>query len=169
MGSIVVDVTLVPLTEQEHALLNGLRQCLLYDLSLIYKFDPNDLGLFDASGFYPSPDPAQDRVWLIRADAAPAGYVSVRRGSRIDPAFGGHTFGELFVLRRWRNQGIGRAVAEQVLRWFPGPWELAESAVNVPGHTFYRALADRFTDGNYQEAWRQHDAWRGPVQRFTVS
>ncbi len=49
---------------------------------------------------------------------------------------------EFFIVRRHRRHGIGTAVAHQVWRQFPGPWEVRVMDANRSARLFWqRAIA----------------------------
>jgi predicted acetyltransferase len=58
---------------------------------------------------------------------------------------------DFFVLRRYRRQGVGDALAAHLWNAFPGPWLVRVFAGNAPALSFWRRVVGRYTDGCYQE------------------
>jgi predicted acetyltransferase len=90
--------------------------------------------------------------FLLKVDGQLAGFVLVSRGSRIsgDPHI--WDMAEFFIVRGYRKQGIGAAVARNIWRRFPGPWEVRVIDSNQPARTFWRAAIRAFTGSNVKEA-----------------
>ena len=163
-----MQITLLPAAASEKAALANLVQLYHYDLSEVNGADVDEHGRFDS--------PRLDAYWieadchpfLIRVDQQLAGFALVHRRSRLHNPFYGHSVDELFIMRRYRRQGVGRTAAIMLFDRFPGPWEVSSSADNVPGHVFWRGVVDHYTGGHYAETWLQTPLWRGPVESFVA-
>jgi predicted acetyltransferase len=115
--------------------------------------------------YWSRPDRA---AFLIRADGRAVGFALVHQHSRLHGPFDGHVVEALFVARGARRSGIGAAAAAAVFDQFPGRWEIATPAANVPATAFWRAVSQRYTCGVYEELWYQHNGWRGTIESFTA-
>ena len=154
-------------------LLRRLVQLYLYDLAAIDGWTIGADGLYgDATRierFWSEPG---RRCFLIRADAALAGFAFVRdEATQAGP--GTHEVSEFFVLRTLRRQGVGTRAATLVFDLAPGQsWEVSQLASNVAAQAFWRAVIDCYTGGEFSEIDDAHDRWgypwRGRVQRFTA-
>lgn len=162
-----MQITLLSAIDHKPTLAN-LMQLYLYDRSEIARDDVDDQGRFS----YPCFDcywiEADRHPFLITVDERPAGFALVSRNSRLRMPFEGHVVGEFFVMRKYRYVGVGRAAAIQLFDRFPGPWEVASPAINVPAQAFWRSVIQQYTGGHYTESWLQNATWRGPVQLFTA-
>jgi len=58
---------------------------------------------------------------------------------------------ELFILRKYCRQGIGEAVAREVVARFPGYWSLSIDTRNGTGLRFWRTVVGRVTGGVFTE------------------
>jgi predicted acetyltransferase len=163
-----LQIALLPAAVSDRAVLENLIQLYLYDLSEITGADVDEHGCF----VYPLLDSywteAGRHAFLIRIDANPAGFALVNRYSRLLNPFDGHAVAEFFIIRKYRRMGIGRSAAIQLFDRFPGRWEVASIATNVPAHAFWRSTIDMYTGGRYHEVWLQDANWRGPVQSFVA-
>jgi predicted acetyltransferase len=99
--------------------------------------------------------------FLVRVEGHLAGCVLVSHGSRItgDPRV--WDMAEFFVARRYRKRGIGAAVAHEIWRRFPGPWEVRVMESNHPARAFWgaaiRAFAPAMAEGRMMEV--QENRW----------
>jgi predicted acetyltransferase len=161
-----VQIALQPAAMTDRPTLANLMQFYLYDRSEMVPEDVDEQGCFH----YPSLDlywtEAGRYPFLIRAEERLAGFALVDRGGWLNNSIDGHMIAEFFILRMYRRSGIGRAAAAQLFDRFPGPWEIASPATNVPAQAFWRSTLQGYTGGTYREIWVQTVAWRGPVQSF---
>jgi predicted acetyltransferase len=71
------------------------------------------------------------------------------------------------VLRGCRGQGVGTAAAAALFDAFPGRWELATPAANIPATAFWRSVSQHYTGGAYEEVWATYEDWRGTIESFS--
>ena len=164
-------ITLTPALEAERPILRRLMELYLYDFS---EFDLADVG---PHGLYEYP--YLDHYWtdpdrhpfLIRVDGQLAGFVLVTHYNYltgdVNPALGAAwVIAEFFVMRRYRCQGVGEAVARQIFDHFPGAWQVAQIQENTSAAAFWRRVIGRYTNQKYQEHQLDDERWCGPVQVF---
>lgn len=82
--------------------------------------------------------------FLVTVDGHLGGCVLVSRGSRISADPGVWDMAEFFIVRRYRKRGIGAAVAHEIWRRFPGPWEVRVLESNPPARAFWGAAVRTF-------------------------
>ncbi|MDN6858632.1 GNAT family N-acetyltransferase [Pseudomonas sp. CAN2814] len=75
---------------------------------------------------------------LILADGFIAGFLLVE-GSEL-PGIDALELSDLFVLKKYRRMGIGRALANQVLLGNPGPWLVRFYAQDEVAAAFWKAV-----------------------------
>jgi len=90
--------------------------------------------------------------FLVKVDGQLAGFVLVSRGSRVTGDARVWDMAEFFVVRRYRKQGIGAAVAGEVWRRFPGSWEVRVLEANEPARMFWGAAIGAFTASEVRES-----------------
>jgi predicted acetyltransferase len=160
-------IALDPATRQERGALENLFQLYVYDWSEIRPLDVGEDGRFD--------DYPLEAYWLeewrhpflLRVDGKLAGFALVSERSRLTGAAGVTDMAELFVMRRYRRQGVGRAAAFAAFDRFKGAWEIRQRAENAEATAFWRRAIDRYTNGNYTERALNDSKWVGLVQRFS--
>jgi predicted acetyltransferase len=163
-----MQITLLPAAASEQPALANLLQLYYYDLSEVTGADVDESGRFGSVQLDMYWTEAGYHAFLFRVERQLAGFALVNGQSRLHTSFQGRSIAHLFVLRRYRRQGVGRTIAMQLFDRFPGAWEVSSSADNVPGHVFWRSVVDHYTDGHYAEAWLQTPLWRGPVESFVA-
>ncbi|HEU4326001.1 MAG TPA: GNAT family N-acetyltransferase [Roseiflexaceae bacterium] len=103
---------------------------------------------------------------LIYVDGGVAGFALIERRCCEEEAH--YRVAGFYVARSCRRRGLGRAAAEAVFARFPGYWEVATIAVNVPATAFWRGVIDRYTDGCYSERWLHEGSAHWIIQLFQV-
>lgn len=104
--------------------------------------------------------------FLVRVSGKWAGLALVREVTLPDgrPA---HSIAEFFIMRKYRQQGVGKIVAQRLFDMFPGAWEIGQLASNAPAQAFWRSVVAEHTGGRFQEVHRAD--WDGPILQFDTS
>lgn len=106
------------------------------------------------------------KALLFRVEGNLAGFAMINQwspsGARVD-----HSVAEFFVMRKYRRGGIGCRAAHEILRRYPGIWEVNIAHYNGPAQEFWRrALAD--VPGYKARALTgDGERWTGPIYRLT--
>lgn len=154
-----MDIKLQPIPPEDKPVLRNLMELCLHDYSEFSGDEVGEHGLFGYSYI--------DFYWVengrfpffIRVDGKIAGFALVRTLNE-DTC----SLAEFFILRKYRRKGIGRKAAYQLFDQFPGKWQVAQEAVNLPAQAFWRRVIGDYTNGRFQEI-TQAD-WHGPTQEF---
>jgi predicted acetyltransferase len=105
--------------------------------------------------------------YLLKADGKWAGFAWVEWGSYINPDDDAHwLMEEFFIMRKYRQQGIGEWFARALFARHAGTWEVGEIHENEPAQHFWRKVIGRYA-GVFDEVIVDNDRWTGPVQRFS--
>lgn len=151
----MTNIQLVPLKRHQLETLENLMQLYLYDFSIYFCDEPTEQigenGRYDPGyGLERYLKKSGYSAYLGRVDGKLAGFVLT--SSRIKYREGaGRSVDEFFVLRCYRRQGVGRALALQTFEAFTGYWEIAEVADNTPAQAFWRRVIGEYTGGRYRE------------------
>ncbi len=157
-----MEIKSVPL--EQKAVLRNLLQLYHYDFTEFIPFEVDSHGLYGYKyldhywtdkGRYP---------FIIYVDGNIAGFVLIRDYPLEELNENAHSIAELFVMKKYRCQGIGKKTAFQMFNQFPGLWEVAQIAENKPAQAFWRKVIHEFTQGNFEEVQKDH--WKGSIQRF---
>lgn len=108
------------------------QQSVIAQLYELYTYEMTDLADFDigSDGFYRYPDlplfwTMPDRFpYLIWVDDKLAGFALFQKGSPIDDNPEIWDIAEFFIMRKFRNQGIGKYVAALIWNTHPGTWQI---------------------------------------------
>ena len=139
-------------------MLRRLVELYRYDFS---EFDRSDVGPHGDYGY-----PYLDNYWtepgrhpfLVQVEGSWAGFALVRE---IPP----HDMAEFFVMRKYRRSGLGRDVAREVFRRFPGRWQVRQQRSNPAATAFWQtAIPYAYTERvDAEEIIQEFVATRGDL------
>lgn len=147
------ELTLEALRPEESELLANLLELYIHDLSAIFTRVE-----LDASGRFGYPSLSAylsgrtDRfAFLIRCSGRVAGFALAKRGSPASDDPNVLDIAEFFVLRRFREQGVGRAAAALLWDRLPGTWTIRALVANTGAVSFWRRAVAAYTRGRGTE------------------
>jgi predicted acetyltransferase len=163
-----MNIEVLPASIEDKSILRNLMELYNYDFS---EFDGAEV---DSHGLYGYE--RIDHYWteegrypfLVHVDGRLAGFVLVRTLEEPAPE-PVRSIAEFFILRKYRKLGVGRAAACHIFDRFPGCWSVAQLESNFPAQAFWRRVVAGYTNGNFEEMWRDDETWKGPVQTFTTT
>ena len=176
-----MEIELAKASRKDTPVLRRLYELYCHDFSEFTHSDVGDNGLYTddlfLTGYWREPGWS---AFLVTADSRLAGFAWVLKTTIFTPGSaecdqlaqagllqGEHILmEEFFILRKYRRQGLGLRVAQQLFDRFPGVWEVSEMIENTPAQAFWRKVIARYTAGRYIEMQLETDLWRGPVQVF---
>ena len=154
---------------EQKPILERLMQLYLYDFSEIDGEDVNQNGLFDYKYLDSYWNEPGRFPFLIHVNDKIAGFVLVAEYSYLRMQGKCHCIAELFVVRKYRRQGIGKTAASQIFDRFPGRWEVGQITANVAAQGFWRSVIGEYTKGQFTEMALDNEFWQGPIQSFDNS
>lgn len=165
-------VVVRPAEAAERPLIEGLMQFYIYDFS---ELEPAGSPRFDLGRDGRFEDYPLDSYWrdeghwplLVEVDGKAAGFALVNRGSHRGAVNDAH-MGEFFVMRKYRQGGVGTEALRQVFAMHPGVWEAAVVERNAAAKAFWpRAIA---VCGGRDVVCHQGDGvqWTGPIWSFRI-
>jgi len=152
----------------ERVLLENLAQLYSYDFSEVLEMHVDDIGRFGAIDLSSYWVDEWKHPFLIRVDDKLAGFALISERSKITGKSGVCDVTEFFVLRRFRQQGVGRAAAFAAFDRFGGAWEVRQREENPNATAFWRRTIDEYTRGDYQETRWVRPQWSEVVQTFST-
>jgi len=165
-------VEVVSAGPEQRELIAGLFQFYVYDFSEFQPADSPDFELNDEARF--EPYPYLNQYWadeactplLIKVGERVVGFALINAfahsGGVVD-----HSMAEFFVLRKYRRGGVGAAAVGEILRRYPGRWEIAIAARNKPALAFWPRVVGALDCVRGLETLRMDGPlWRGPILRF---
>lgn len=162
-----MDIEIQPAQIKDKSIIQNLMELYMYDFSEFTQWDVNEHGLFGYKPFdhyWTDPD---RRPFLITVSGQLAGFVLVRAADSPDQERT-YSIAEFFVLRKYRRQGVGRAVAQRIFDIFPGQWSVKQMESNYPAQLFWRQVIWEYTRGEFEEERLQNQESKQEfqVQRF---
>lgn len=142
-------ITFERLDPDGDALLRNLFQLYIHDMSEWFGFEAGPDGRFE----YDTGPLWHDgvAVTLARFSGAPAGFAVVHSAKPWLGNEAARDVKDFFVLRRYRHQGVGRAIARHLWSECPTEWLVRVLAANVPAVLFWRQAVRAFRGRGYEE------------------
>src|SRR4051812_47331669 len=115
---------LLKASDEHKIVIQNLMQYYIYDFSEYIKYDVEDNGLF-------APYPNLMDYWkrdnskfpyVVKMNDNYVGFVLVKLNNSIDRNY--FSIAEFFILKKYRREGIGKAVATEVFNLHRGYWEV---------------------------------------------
>lgn len=144
---------IVAVTKADEEILKNLFQFYIYDFSEFMDLDVEATGRyreysFDEENYFP---------YFIMSDTKYIGFVLVEKDQS------SNCIVEFFIMKKYRREGIGKAVAKEIFRLHKGDWEVHQIPTNKPAQAFWRNVIDEFTEGHFIEGEEEGKV----VQKFT--
>lgn len=176
-----MEFTLTEVEDSDYELIQNLIRFYIYDMSEFtgWSCPPNGLyGGVDDQPYYfgktPSikevlwPDGWQGKGYKILVNSEIAGFCLVRLFNKEDRQL--HDIGEFFIIRKFRNKGLGRRVAHAVFDLYPGNWQVRQMVDNRPAQAFWRKVVATYTQDQFEDGLKYLDGYgEMVVQEFTSS
>src|SRR3954447_11431382 len=156
-----MDFELLSATPDYKNVITNLMQFYIYDFSPYVNYDVEADGLF-------KPYPNLEDYWkesdnkfpyIIKKDEKYVGFVLVRRIHSIKDHF---SIAEFFIMKKYRRQGIGKAVAIRIFDLHRGQWEVHQRENNKPAQEFWYKIINEYTRGQF---WERFENGRS-IQHF---
>ncbi len=144
-----MDIHVEPILYEQKSVFIQMLGLYLYDFSEFSNADINEYGYFgykhiddywNEEGRYP---------FFIRVNGKLAGLVLVRSCCEHNHLPNPHNIAEFFVMKKYRQKGVGRMAATMIFDMFHGGWEVSQWINNVPAQNFWGKVIADYTDGKY--------------------
>ena len=160
----VQNVVLQVAQTSDHDCIEMLMQFYHYDASEWISLDITQNGRYAFRSIRRFWDDPKQFPFLIRVDGAVAGFAVIDKEVTNDES--DLNVGYLFVLRRFRGQGIGRTAAHQLFAQYHGRWEVYQVQENLDAIHFWRQVISDFTKGKFDERMLVIDGRKCIQQQF---
>jgi predicted acetyltransferase len=131
--------------------INNLMQFYMYDFSEFIHLDVEADGSFAAYANLEDywEDEFHKFPYIIKQDEKLIGFVLVRC---IESAVRNYfSIAEFFIMKKYRREGIGKAVAIQLFNLHTGQWEVYQKETNKPAQVFWKNVINEYTNGQFKE------------------
>ena len=150
-------IKLIPATLKDYPTIQNMGRFYVYDMSEYMGSEkgweiPED-GLYECLDFKKYWEDKNSFPFLVQYENEIAGFAIVdKKGSAPEVDF---NMAQFFILRKFKNKSIGRYVAEQCFKNFPGIWEVMVMPGNEGAYRFWRSIIKCFTNNCYREYTRE--------------
>jgi predicted acetyltransferase len=153
---------LLKASEGHKIVIQNLMQYYIYDFSEYIKYDVDDNGMFAPySGLMDYWEGDNGKFpYVIKMNDKYVGFVLVKLINSIDRNY--FSIAEFFILKKYRREGIGKAIAVKVFNLHKGRWEVYQKNSNKPAQIFWSKVISEYTKGQFKE--RLEDGKR--IQNF---
>lgn len=142
------NIILVPASIDDHPTIQNMGRFYVYDMSE-YMGDESgwempENGLYECIDFKKYWDDKNSYPHLIRCNSELAGFVIIdKKGSDSSIEF---NMAQFFILRKFKNKGIGRYVANYCFNNFRGIWEVMVMPDNTGAYHFWKKVISAYTN-----------------------
>lgn len=146
-----MNFTLLQASNDHKIVIQNLMQFYIYDFSEYIRYDVEDNGLFaqypDLKSYWEGDN--NKFPYIIKKDDKYVGFVLVKFISSEDRSY--FSIAEFFILKKYRHEGIGRAIAIEVFSSHKGQWEVYQKETNKPAQIFWNKVISEYTKGHFKE------------------
>lgn len=150
-------ITLNPATFADYPTIQNVGRFYVYDMSEYLGFEegwdfPED-GLYECIDFKKYWEQKNSFPFIVRYENEIAGFVIVdKKGSSPEIDF---NMAQFHIIRKFKNKGVGRYVANQCFQMFSGIWEVMVMPRNEGAYRFWRSVIRDFCEGDFVEYTRE--------------
>jgi len=147
-------VTLCDATIDDHHLIQNMARFYVYDLSRECGHTSSDWNL-PANGLYESFDfknyfsDKARKAYLIKVYDEIAGFALLNKATTDNKT--DWNMGELFIIARFQNLGIGGEAVSRIWQKHPGTWEISVIPENKSALLFWGKIISQYTKGNFEK------------------
>jgi len=146
-----MDLKLISASREYQNVIRNLMQFYIYDFSEFAGHDVEEDGLFAAYPFLEEYWKEEDHKfpYIVKKGEKYAGFVLVRFIESEKRNY--FSIAEFFILKKYRREGIGKSIAEQIFNLHKGQWEVYQKESNKPAQLFWNKIIDEYTKGQFKE------------------
>ena len=150
-------IKLIPATLADYPIIQNLGRFYVYDMSEYLGntegWEMPEDGLYECIDFKKYWEDKNSFPFLVRFENEIAGFAIIdKKGSSPEIDF---NMAQFFILRKFKNKHIGRYVAHQCFKKFPGEWEVMVIPGNEGAYRFWRAIIKDYKNNDFVEYTRE--------------
>ena len=150
-------IKLIPATLADHPAIQNMGRFYVYDMSEYLGNQegweiPED-GLYECIDFKKYWEDENAFPLIVHYENELVGFAIVdKKGSEPKIDF---NMAQFFIARKFKNKGIGRYIAQQCFKKFPGEWEVMVMPGNEGAYRFWRSIIKDYSGNNFIEYTRE--------------
>lgn len=158
------EIELIPATLVDYPTIQNMGRFYVYDMSEYMGWDIPDDGLYECIDFRKYWEINDAYPFLIRYRHELVGFVIVdKKGSEETIDF---NMAQFFILRKFKNKGIGEYVAHRCFDQFKGTWEVMVIPGNEGAYRFWRKIITKYIHHNFIEYTREIPHFENSVKNI---
>lgn len=143
-----MEFDLIRASTQDSLVIKNLMQFYIYDFSEWLNLDVMENGLFEGYKNVESYwKEAGKSAYIIKNKNQYAGFALIKTINTKDKNY--NSIAEFFILKKYRQQGLGRKVAFYLFNSHKGPWQVFQLKQNKPAQLFWHKVVNEYTGGNF--------------------
>lgn len=147
------NIKLIPANLTDYPIIQNMGRFYVYDMSEHLGFEPGwkipANGLYECIDFKKYWSDPNAFPYLIHYEKELAGFAIIdKKGSDKHIEF---NMAQFFILRKFKNKGVGKYVAFHCFDHYPGIWEVMVLPGNSGAYQFWKTIISEYTKNNYQE------------------
>ena len=135
-----MDICVEAILYEQKSVLIQMLELYQYDFSEFSDDDINEYGYFGYAHIDDYWNEEGRHPFFIRVNGKLAGLVLVRSCCEHNTLPTPHCIAEFFVMKKYRQKGVGRAAAMKIFDMFHGGWEVSQWVNNLPAQNFWRKV-----------------------------
>ena len=144
-----MDIRIQPIPIEQKPVLMQMMELYSYDFSEFSGDELSDYGYYGYSHIDDYWNEDGRYAYFIRVNGYLAGLAMIRSCSEYNDLKNPHNIAEFFVLKKYRQKGIGKEAAFRIFDLFPGSWEVSVWSANHPAQKFWNSVIGAYTGGNF--------------------
>ncbi|MCH9756302.1 MAG: GNAT family N-acetyltransferase [Gammaproteobacteria bacterium] len=140
-----MQLELIKATIKQKPILSNLLELYAYDFTEFCDFDIGDDGFYGYPYLHLYWKESTRYPYLIYVNKKIAGFVLIQKGSPISNNTTVWDISEFFIMKKYKQLGIGTATAIKVWEEFKGPWQVRVLVGNKKACLFWSHAIQKFT------------------------
>ena len=156
-----IDIQVAKYSEKH--LLRNMLELYIYDGSIFEDRDLNEFGEYGYRYLDLYWIESKRHPFIIRVDRRLAGFILVNQFAYTEAK---RTIAEFFILKKYRDRGIGKKSAFYVFERFSGKWEIRTLNENSVAKKFWRTTIQQYAPQSMKEFEQGFGDWKHPLWTF---
>jgi len=148
-----MNISLLRASKEYKPIFDNLMQFYIYDFSEYIELDVEENGLFKPYQYLEEYWGEENNrfPYIVKRNNKYVGFVLVQL---IESEQRTHfSIAEFFIMRKYRRNGVGKAIAFEIFNLHKGQWEVYQKETNKPAQMFWSKVIGEYTKGMFVERY----------------
>jgi predicted acetyltransferase len=148
-----MDFSLLRASKEYKPIFENLMQFYIYDFSEYIELDVEENGLFKPYHYLEEYWAEENNrfPYIIKKNNKYVGFVLVKRIESESRTY--FSVAEFFIMKKYRRNGVGKAIAFEIFKLHKGQWEVYQKETNKPAQIFWSKVIGEYTKGMFEERY----------------